>query len=767
MEREQLRKLVEQMTLEEKADICSGADMFESKGVERLGVPSFHMSDGPHGLRKQTGKQDFMGQNESIVATCFPAACATGCSFDVELLEELGNYIGKNCQKEDIQVILGPGINIKRSPLCGRNFEYFSEDPYLSGRLGAAYVGGVQKEGVGTSLKHFVANNQEARRRTESSEMDERTMREIYASAFEYVVKEAKPWTVMASYNRIGGTYATENRKYMIDLLRKEWGFEGMVVSDWAAVHDRVAAIKGGCALTMPSDTARDRQLAEAVRNHALEEAVLDERCMEILDLAFKCREHRKENAGYDYEAAHEAAVCMASESMVLLKNEAGILPLDATKKIALIGKFAVETRYQGSGSSRVHPYRVSTILEAAKVAEQENLIYVEGFGFGQNPDAEKEAEAIRAAKEADIAVIFSGVPEIMESEGYDRWCMKLPVCQNQLIEKICEAQPNTVVVLQNGGAVEMPWVQKPKAILEAYLGGEGAAEAIWRILTGKVNPSGRLAETFPIKLEDNPSYLYWPGEGDRVEYQEGVFVGYRYYETKKMDVLYPFGHGLSYTEFEYSNLQVSSEKIDRNFYETNDMLQVSVDVKNAGRRPGKEVVQLYVGVDARTMDVRRPVRELKGFRKIALKPGESKRVAFTLTRQAFAIWDKECHAFRIPGGSYRIEIGRSSRDIALSRNLDAEDEYLPADKEYNIMTPVCDVRRNPVGAEFLEQVMPIVNAIIERMNYGKSETEMPYAEMMPKTAGLEAEPLQTIMRMVPQITAEKWDVFFEKINKK
>ena len=765
MEKEQLRKLVEQMTLEEKAGICSGVDMFESKGVERLGIPSFHMSDGPHGLRKQEGKQDFMGQNESITATCFPAACATGCSFDVELLEELGSFLGRNCQKEDIQVLLGPGINMKRSPLCGRNFEYFSEDPYLSGRLGAAYVNGVQKEGVGTSLKHFVANNQENRRRTENSEMDERTMREIYASAFEHVVKEAKPWTVMASYNKIDGTYATENSRYMIDLLRKEWGFEGMVVSDWAAVHDRVAVIRGGCALTMPSDTDHDVQLVEAVRNHTLEESVLDERCMEILDLAFKCREHRKENADYDYEKAHEAAVHIASESMVLLKNEEQLLPLHVSNKIAFIGKFAEETRYQGSGSSRVNPYRISTVLEAAKVAEQENYTYAEGFGFGQQPDAEKEAAAVKAAKEADIAVIFAGVPEVMESEGYDRWCMKLPVCQNQLIEKVCAAQPNTVVVLQNGGAVEMPWAGKPKAILEAYLGGEGAAEAIWNILTGEVNPSGHLAETFPIKLEDNPSYLYWPGEGDRVEYPEGVFIGYRYYETKKMEVLFPFGHGLSYTEFEYANLQVSSEKIDKNFYGTDGELHVAVDVKNVGNRAGKEVVQLYIEAEARTMDVRRPVRELKGFQKVSLEPGETKQVTFTLKKRDFAIWDKECHTFRVPGGSYRVVIGYSSRETALSQKVEAEDEYLPSRKVYSIMTPVCDIRKNPVGAEFLERIMPTVNAIVEKINYGKTEMEMPYAELMPIISGLEVEPLQTIMRMVPQITGEEWEAFFKKIN--
>lgn len=764
MEKEKIRKLLAQMTLEEKASLCSGADMFASKGIERLGIPAIHMSDGPHGLRKQEGAQDFMGKNESVAATCFPAACTTGCSFDTDLLEEMGKRLGQNCRKEDIQVLLGPGINIKRSPLCGRNFEYFSEDPYLSGRLGAAYVNGVQSEGVGTSLKHFAANNQETRRRTEDSLMDERTMREIYTSAFEYVVKKAKPWTVMASYNKIDGTYMTENRRYLIDLLRGEWGYDGMVVSDWAAVHDRVEAVKGGCALTMPSDTAHDSLLAEAVKNGSLEESVLDERCMELLELAFRCQESQKTGTEYDYEKAHREAVRIASESMVLLKNEEHILPLDPSAKLALIGKFAEESRYQGSGSSRVNPYRVTNILETAEAEKKNNIVYAQGFGFAQEPDETMETEAVKAAQEADAAVIFAGVPEVMESEGFDRWCMKLPACQNRLIEKICEVQPNTIVVLQNGGVVEMPWVSGPKAILEAYLGGEGAAEAIWAILTGAVNPSGRLAETFPKKLEDNPSYLYWPGEGDRVEYPEGVFVGYRYYETKKMDVLFPFGHGLSYTEFAYSNLQTDRENIDASFYETDGEIKVSVDVKNIGARPGKEVVQLYVGVVPLSMDVKRPVRELKGFQKVALEPGETRRVEFTLTKREFAVWDKGCRAFRVPGGTYQIQIGRSVRDIVQSRCVTAEDEYLPESKVYNIMTPVCDIRKHPVGKAFLERIMPAVDAVIQRM--GKKEVEMPYVELMPKTMGLEAEPLQTIMRMTPQIGRREWEKFFEEINR-
>lgn len=760
MQENRFRELLSQMTLEEKAGLCSGETMFETKAVERLNIPSIRMADGPNGVRRQTGAEDFMGTNESVPATCFPSACCTGSSFDVALLERLGHCLGQNAREEGVHVLLGPGVNMKRSPLCGRNFEYFSEDPYLAGVLGTAYVKGVQAEGVGASLKHFLANNQETRRRTQSSEMDERTMREIYAPAFEMIVENAKPWTVMASYNKIDGIYATENAEYLRELLRNEWGYQGLVVSDWAAVHDRVAVLKGGCNLTMPGEKQTDYQIVEAVKNGTLSEEMLDEMCLGMLELVFKCREQeenqRKQSMPYDYEAMHEMATEIAGESMVLLKNDDHILPLEKEKKIALIGKFAEEVRYCGGGSSKVNPYKVKNILEAADVQNHDNITYTEGFGFGQYTDNEKLEEAVRAAKNADIAVIFAGTPAAMEAEGFDRWTMKLPICQNELIEKVCVVQPNTVVVLQNGSALEMPWIEKPKAVLEAYLGGEGTAEAIWNILTGKVNPSGRLAETFPLRLEDTPAYLSWPGEGNRVEYPEGIFIGYRYYESRRQPVLFPFGYGLSYTEFTYADLNV---------WKNGENVSVSVKVTNNGEIFGKEVVQVYVAPDLNGMNVIRPVRELKYVTKVALEPGESKRIEFELDRRAFAIWDKATHQFRVPGGEYAIQIGASARDILLEEKILMENEYQRNGYVYDIMSPICDVAEHPEGRAFLDSIMPMVNAVIARMPQAKAMNEMPYAELRSKNTGLLSEPLQTLQRMLPNISKEQWKELLEKLN--
>lgn len=756
MDREQIKALVAQMTLEEKAGLCSGASMFSTKGVERLGIPSINLSDGPHGLRKQSGKQDFLGQNESITATCFPAACATGSSFDPDLVQEMGRMLGRECQHEDVQVLLGPGINIKRSPLCGRNFEYFSEDPLVSGKLGSAYVEGVQAEGVGTSLKHFFANNQECRRRTQSSNMDERTMREIYTSAFEQVVRKAHPWTVMSSYNKADGVYVNEDPAYLRRLLREEFGFDGTVVSDWAAVHDRVAVLKGGCDLTMPAEDT-DHLIVEAVRSGSLDEAILNAACENIVELAFRCKEARCPQA-YDFEAAHTLARRIAAESMVLLKNEGGLLPLDSGKKIALIGKFAAEPRYQGAGSSRVNPYRVPTMLDVT--AGMENVSYTEGFGFGGMADPEEQARAVAAAKDADVAVIFAGLSAVMESEGFDRWVMKLPACQNELIEAVCAVQPHTVVVLQNGSAVELPWAEKPAAILEAYLGGEAVCEAIWDVLTGAVSPEGHLAETFPLRLQDNPSYLFWPGEGDRVEYREGVFVGYRYYASREMPVRYPFGHGLSYTTFSYSNLTLSADR-----FAAGDILKASVQVTNTGSRSGKALVQLYVGTSLGDTGVRRPVRELRGFEKVPLQPGETRTVEFMLDKRVLAHWDQDAHSWRVAGGTYEVQIGLSAQDIILRAPVDAADEYIPAKTVYNIMTPICDMEKHPAGKAFMKKIEPVLNAILARVNMGGGQAEMPYAELMPKTVGLPMEPVQTLKRMLPMVSAEEWEQLFAELN--
>ena len=553
-----VKGIIREMTLEEKAGMCSGKDFWHLKGVERLGIPEVMVSDGPHGLRKQAAEADHLGLNESIKAVCFPTACATACSFDRDLLEEMGERIGDECQAEDLSVILGPAVNIKRSPLCGRNFEYFSEDPYLASQMAAAHIKGVQSKNVGTSIKHFAANNQEHRRMSCSSEVDERTLREIYLAAFETAIKESKPDTVMCSYNRINGEFASENHWLLTEVLRDEWGFDGYVMSDWGAVNDRVKGLKAGLELEMPaSGGTTDKEIVEAVKNGELDEAVLDRAVERILNIVFKFVDNRQEGK-FDKEEDHKLAAKIEAESMVLLKNE-GVLPLPTQgKKIAFIGKFAEAPRFQGGGSSHINSFKITGALEAAKEVAQ--VTYAQGYDIKEDViDQDMLNQAVETAKEADVAVIFAGLPDAFESEGYDRSHMRMPQCQNTLISEIAKVQENVVVVLHNGSPVEMPWADEVKGILEAYLGGQAVGQAEVDVLFGKANPCGKLAETIPYKLADNPSYLNFPGDGQTVEYNEGVFVGYRYYDTKEMPVRYPFGYGLSYTTFEYSDLQLSA----------------------------------------------------------------------------------------------------------------------------------------------------------------------------------------------------------------
>lgn len=757
MTKRDINDIVSQMTLEEKAMLCSGASTYKTEKIERLGIPEITMMDGPHGLRKQIEAEDWLGIHQSVKATGFPTASLSACSFDENLLFEMGQMLGKNCKKEDVDVLLGPGINIKRSPLCGRNFEYFSEDPLLAGKAGSAYVRGIQSEGVGASLKHFLANNQETRRRTQSSEMDERTLREIYATAFEIVVKEAKPWTVMAAYNKLDGVYLTESYNCLQKLLREEWGYDGMVVSDWEAVHSRSAAVRAGCHLTMPGDRTHDVELVESVKNGQTSEDVLNEACEKILELVFKCKESKHLDETYDYEKAHALAVRIAEESMVLLKNEDNILPLDMTKKIVFIGKFAEYMCVQGRGSSRVNAYKQLSMRDMISDTE---IIYEEGFGFGQYDEEEKMVRAINAARDADVAVVFAGLPEGMESEGVDRYCMRLPICQNEFIHRLCDVNPNVIVVLQNGSPIEMPWEPKVKGILECYLAGEGAAEATWSILSGKVNPSGRLAETFPMRYEDTPAYLSWPGEGNRVEYPEGVFVGYRYYVSRDVKVLYPFGYGLSYTQFTYDNLRLS-----QNTFKAGDSLQVQVDVKNIGARVGKELVQLYVQADMTDMNVRRPLRELRAFQKVELQPYETKTVYFTLEKRAFAIWDKSTHQFRVPGGKYVVQVCSSAEDILLEAQVQVENEYQEGFVHYDWMSTIGELRQHPLGKEFMKEVEPRINAMLSHMSAAQNYLDVPYSEMRSKEVGLDAEPLDMLKKLLPDYSEEKWQELFHKLN--
>ena len=691
-----IKAIVSQMTLEEKAGLCSGLDFWHTKPVERLGVPAVMVSDGPHGLRKQDDKADHLGLNESIKAVCMPAACATAASFDRKLIGRMGEAIGDSCQHEELGVVLGPAVNIKRSPLCGRNFEYFSEDPYLAGEMSAAYINGVQSKNVGTSIKHFAANNQEHRRMSSSSNADERTLREIYFPAFEISVKKAQPWTVMCSYNRINGVYASENPWLLTDVLRKEWGFKGYVMSDWGAVSNRVAGVAAGLDLEMPaSGGINDRKIVEAVRRGELDEAVVDQAVERILTVNYKYLENARPETPWDQEADHQLAAKIAEECMVLLKND-GILPLSKDDEVAFIGEFAIKPRYQGGGSSHINSFKTTSAVEAAKGLK---MTYVQGYSVAADEATDEMiAEAVAAAKSAKVAVVFAGLPDSYESEGYDRAHMAMPACQNKLIEAVAAVNPNTVVVLHNGSPVEMPWIDKVKGVLEAYLGGQAVGQATVRVLYGDANPCGHLPETFPVKLEDNPSYLFYGGEGNEADYREGVFVGYRYYDKKNMNVLFPFGHGLSYTTFAYSNLRLSAAEIT-----DQDALTATVTVTNTGKRAGKTVAQLYVGDKEST--VLRPVRELKGFEKVELQPGECKDVTFTLDKRAFAYWNTGLGDWHVETGEFTIEIGQSSRDIDVCGTVTVK-STVALKRHYTLDTILMDVMDDPKAMQVLEPVL-------------------------------------------------------------
>ena len=660
-----IKKLVSEMTLEEKAGMCSGADFWHLKEVKRLGIPGVMVSDGPHGLRKQDTEGDHLGINDSIKAVCFPAGCATASSFDRELIKNMGEVIGDECQAEDVSVVLGPAVNIKRSPLCGRNFEYLSEDPFLAGEMATSYINGVQSRKVGVSIKHFALNSQEHERMSGSSEADERTIREIYLAPFENAVRNASPWTVMCSYNRVNGEFASENEWLLTKVLRDEWGFGGYVVSDWGAVNDRVKGVAAGLDLEMPSSGGdNDRLIVEAVKNGTLSEKKLDETVERILNIVFEYVENKK-GGEFDRKLDHERSAHIAEECMVLLKNDGNILPLATGEKVAFIGGFAAKPRFQGGGSSHINCYTISDILTETK--DNANITYAEGFPADRDEtDENKFAEAIDAARKADKVVLFAGLPDSFESEGYDRQHMRLPECQNRLIGEIAAVNDNVVVVLHNGSPVEMPWIDNVKGVIDAYLGGEGVGIALKRILYGEVNPSGHLAETFPLRLEDTPCFIDFPGKGGKVYYSERVFVGYRYYESRQMDVLFPFGHGLSYTTFKIDNL-----RIERSGIRDTDKVTVSVDVTNTGAVKGKEVVQLYVSDKTGTQ--LRPVKELKGFAKVELEPGETKSVAMQLDYRSFAYYSVELGDWFAPGGKYEILVGDSSANICVSEEIDIE----------------------------------------------------------------------------------------------
>lgn len=700
--REKIEQWLSQLTLEEKAGLCSGLNFWQTKAVERLGIPSLMMTDGPHGLRKQQGSSDHLGLYDSVPATCFPTAAGLAATWNRDLLGQVGEALGRECRKEGVSVLLGPGNNIKRSPLCGRNFEYFSEDPYLAGEMAAAIIQGVQSQGVGTSLKHYAVNNQEHRRMSVDAVVDERTLREIYLTGFEIAVKKAQPWSVMCSYNKINGTYGSEHEQLLTNILREEWGFAGFVVSDWGAVNERVDGLAAGLDLEMPSSRgANDRKIVEAVKSGRLSEEVLDRAVRRMLEFVLKALENRGKEVVCDLDEHHRLARRAARETMVLLKNEGGPLPLSKSGTIAVLGQFAVEPRFQGGGSSHVNPHKVDIPLDEIRSLAHgsADVLYAQGYRL-ETDDVDESLllEAAETARKADVAVLFVGLPERYESEGFDRTRMAIPESHRLLIERVADAQPNTVVVLMNGSPVEMPWIGRAKAVLEAYLGGQAVGGAVADLLFGVESPSGKLAETFPVKLSDNPSYLFFPGEGDRVEYREGLFVGYRYYDTKGVEPLFPFGHGLSYTRFEYDNLAVDKPRL-----RDDETVEVRLTVRNIGEFAGKETVQLYVRDVAAS--VVRPDKELKAFAKVELAPGEAKTVTFTLDKRAFAYWHAGLHDWYAESGEFELLVGSSSRDIRLRTTVEVESSVRPPRPAVHRNTLIGDLLADPRTAGKVREI--------------------------------------------------------------
>lgn len=690
------------LTLEEKASLTSGADFWTTKAIDRLGIPSVMMTDGPHGLRKQSGSTDHLGLASSVPATCFPPAVGIGSSFDPEIIERVGAAIGVEAAIENVAVVLGPGINIKRSPLCGRNFEYFSEDPIVSGILGAASVRGIQSKGVGTSLKHFAANNQEFDRMRASSDVDPRPLREIYLRGFERVVKDAAPWTVMCSYNKLNGVWTSEDPWLLTSVLRDDWGFDGLVVSDWGAVNDRVVGVAAGLDLEMPASGGRtDAQLVAAVRAGTLPESVLDTAAARAIDLVRKAGERPAVAGPLDVDAHHALAREAAGRSIVLLKNDGALLPLAADQKVAVIGAFATEPRFQGAGSSLINPTRVDNALDELRVVGGENVSYAAGFAVeggaveasGRTAE-ELRAEAVGVARTADVAVLFLGLPAAEESEGFDRDHIDLPAEQLAVLDAVLEVNPRVVVVLSNGGVVALPFADRVPAIIESWLLGQAGGGAVADVLYGAVNPSGKLTETVPVRLEDNPSFGNFPGEFGHVRYGEGLLVGYRWYDAKGLDVTFPFGHGLSYTTFEYTGATAEVG--------ADGGIVVRLDVTNSGDRDGREVVQVYVAPT--TSIVQRAPRELKAFSSVALAAGETRSVELVVRREDLAYWDIRVDRWVVEGGEYTVEVAASSRDIRSRVSVEISGDAVH--QELTMNSSVGDLMTHPIAGPIVQQAL-------------------------------------------------------------
>ena len=651
-------EIIAKLNLEQKCALLSGAGTFTTRGCPKAGVPSITLSDGPNGVRKQAGAADHLGLNPSVPATCFPTAATVACSWDPALGEEIGRAMGEEAAAQEVAVLLGPGLNTKRSPLCGRNFEYFSEDPYLSGKMAAAYVRGIQSEGIAACPKHFAVNSQELRRMASDSVLDERTLRELYLTGFEIVVKEAAPKTIMSSYNLVNGTYANENAHLLQDILRRDWGFSGAVVTDWGGSNDHALGVKNGSTLEMPAPGGDAvRELLAAVQSGKITEADVDARLDELLTLVLDTSAAvQKHSRSFDADAHHALARRAAAESAVLLKNDGGILPLAAGARVAVIGDFAETPRYQGAGSSAVNSIKVDTLLDCLAQSGLQCAGFAAGFDRQGRPDADKKAQAVALAQKADTVLLCLGLDEIKESEGLDRVDMKLADNQIELLQAVEQANPNTVVVLNAGASLETPWLAHCRALVYGALGGQAGAGAMVDVLTGKVNPGGKLAETWANAYEETPAKDNFAGAGRTVQYREGLYVGYRYYQTAGVPVAFPFGYGLSYTSFAYSGLKVTADS-------------VTLTVTNTGARDGAEIVQVYIAKPG--AEIFRPAQELKAFARVPLAAGESRTVTLPLDDKAFRYWNTRTDGWEIEGGRYEVRVGASSADIRLTADVD------------------------------------------------------------------------------------------------
>ena len=686
--------VIKKLTVEEKCHLLSGRDFWSTVSVEAKGVPSINLSDGPHGIRKQEGAGDQLGLNGSLPATCFPTAATIANSWDPELGEKIGECLGEEAASQDVAVLLGPGLNIKRNPLCGRNFEYFSEDPYLAGKMAAGYIRGMQKNGISACPKHFAANNTELRRQASNSVMDERTLREIYLTGFEIAVKEADPLSIMSSYNMVNGVYANENEHLLQEILRDDWGFRGFVVSDWGACNDFVDGVRAGSHLEMPTTGGDSAEyLKKAIYEGKISEDLVDKRVDELLDVVFATHEAVSKYAGheFDVDAHHAMAMKASEESIVLLKNEDGILPLAPNTKVAVIGDFAETPRYQGAGSSVVNPTKLDSTMGVIGNYAFDVVGFEKGYPRVGAGDAAMQQKAVELAKKADVVLLYLGLDEISESEGLDRSHMKLPQSQIDLLEAVAAVNEKVVIVMSAGSAVEMPWLDKCKAMVHGYLCGQAGAGAVLKAILGEINPSGKLSESYPVKYEDVSSAPYFPAEQRNVEYREGLYVGYRYFETAKVPVLFPFGYGLSYTTFEYSDLKVTDK-------------EATFTITNTGSVDGAEVAQLYVSPKA--AKVFRPAKELKGFTKVFLKAGESRTVTIPLDDKAFRYFNVVTDKFEIDGGEYDILIGASVADIRLTGTVTVAGTDAPVPFDMAEMLPWASGQVKNVSDEEFEKLL-------------------------------------------------------------